>query len=147
MFDTTYTNVALMKSTTSSLQNSKTTSAMAVNGIIDFDNVTSGDMTFDALCNGQGWWQVDLGGIYNLTTIMLWNRYPWTSPVVSMRATDAPATLQHQKVLCYHYTQSYTQWARRRREQQSGGVLLGRCSTTSTSTEMSLVTGHYQATR
>jgi len=84
VFDTTYTNVALGRPTTGSAQNGTRTTAMAVNGIIDFDNVLpNADMTCSAACDGSGWWQVDLGGLYNLTSIVIWNRFPYTSPTTT----------------------------------------------------------------
>ena len=30
-------------------------------------------------CDGTGSWQVDLGGVYNLTRLVFWNRYPYVS--------------------------------------------------------------------
>ena len=30
-------------------------------------------------CDGSGWWQVDLGGVYNLQRLIFWNRYPYVS--------------------------------------------------------------------
>ena len=32
--------------------------------IIDFDNVTGNQVNFP--CDGTGWWQVDLGGVYQI---------------------------------------------------------------------------------
>jgi len=71
--DSTYTNVALMKPTTGSDQLPGFSNAMAVNGNMSFD-AREGDMTFAASCNGSAWWQVDLGGVYNLTRVIIFNR-------------------------------------------------------------------------
>ena len=61
-----------------STQASSYQASMANNGIIDFDNVTSGDMTFSLACDGSAFWQVDLGGVFNISRVMIWNRYPWS---------------------------------------------------------------------
>ena len=78
VFDTNFVNVALMKPTSSSGQltgdPTAYASSMAVNGVIDFDNSASGDMTCSNSSAGA-WWQVDLGGAYNVSSIMLFNRY------------------------------------------------------------------------
>ena len=63
VFDTTYTNVALLKTATASAQNGTFTAAMGVNGVIDMDNATSGDMTASTKCDGSAWWMVDLGAV------------------------------------------------------------------------------------
>ena len=80
VFDTTYTNVALMKPTSSSTQASGYTSSMGVNGVITYDAYTgataSGDLVSSSACDGTAWWQVDLGGIYNISAIMVWNAEP-----------------------------------------------------------------------
>ena len=78
VFDTNFVNVALRKSATSSGQVTGDitayTPAMGCNGVIDMDNSASGDMTNSNTAVGA-WWQVDLGAAYNVTTIMIWNRY------------------------------------------------------------------------
>ena len=83
VFDSTYTNVALLKSSTSSsLVTSDPTAyspAMGVDGVIDMDNVASGNMVLSSACNGAGWWQVDLGGVYQLTSVIVFNRFPFVS--------------------------------------------------------------------
>ena len=44
----------------------------AVNGIIDMDNAGTGDM-YHSSCGAAGdFWQVDLGGLYNLTDKQYW---------------------------------------------------------------------------
>ena len=76
VLDTTYTNVALLKPATASPQNTSSSvfsAASGNNGVIDFDNVTSGDMVYSAACDGSAWWQVDLGGIFNLSTVIVFN--------------------------------------------------------------------------
>jgi hypothetical protein len=40
-----------------------------VNGVVTMDNVTAGDMSYSSACDGSGWWQVDLGGVYNLSKV------------------------------------------------------------------------------
>ena len=79
-FDTSYTNVALYKPVTGS-QSSYTDAAgiqytlsMGNDNIIDMDNATGNMVNFP--CDGSGWWQVDLGGVYQLTRLIFFNRYP-----------------------------------------------------------------------
>lgn len=81
VFDDTYTNVALLKATTSSGQYTgdaiQYSSANGVNGVIQMDGLTGtsvGDLTYMSRCDGSAWWQVDLGGIYNISRVMLFNR-------------------------------------------------------------------------
>ena len=86
VFDVTNTNVAFGRNTTGGPQNSSRTTAMAVNGVIDFDNaLPNADMTCSAACDGSGWWTVDLGGVFNVSTIIMWNRYLAATP--SLAAT------------------------------------------------------------
>ena len=81
-FDKTQTNVARGRPTTSSALAGTSTSAMGVDGIIDFDNVAaSSNLVSSAACDGSAWWMVDLGGIYNLSSVIIWNYYPVTSVV------------------------------------------------------------------
>lgn len=68
VLDDTLTNVALGKAATSSAQRvadgeTAYTAGMAVNGVIDWENQVSGDMTYSATAAGA-WWEVDLGGAY-----------------------------------------------------------------------------------
>jgi hypothetical protein len=87
VLDTTMTNVALQKSATSSAlvtgDSTAYTAAMGCNGVIDFDNPSSGDMVSSAnyLNAGDAWWQVDLGGVYNISSIVVWNRYLSSVPL------------------------------------------------------------------
>ena len=81
VFDKSYTNVALNKATTSSGQFTGDAVAYSadngVNGIIQMDGVsgaTVGDLTYMSACDGSAWWQVDLGGIYNISRVVLFNR-------------------------------------------------------------------------
>jgi len=92
VFDSTYTNVAMMKPVSSSPQAVGYSASMAVNGIIDFDNATAGDMTNSLACDGTGWWQVDLGGLYSIAQILIWNRYPQTVPATTGQALGAKLT-------------------------------------------------------
>ena len=84
MFDNTYTNVALMKPTTSSATGAAFSASMGVDGVIDYDdystttNLGQGNLMSSAACDGSAWWQVDLGGIYNISAIMVWNNEPLT---------------------------------------------------------------------
>ena len=89
VMDKTYMNVALNKPTTSSAQFGTSTAAMGVNGVIDFDNAAAGDMTNSSACDGSAFWQVDLGGIYNLSTIIVFNRFHLTSPTTTGQALGA----------------------------------------------------------
>ena len=87
VFDRTYANVALLKSTTSSALTASSTSAMGVNNVIDFDNTSpSSDMVSTSACDGSGWWSVDLGGIYNLSSIVLFNNFPLTAANLTIGA-------------------------------------------------------------
>ena len=87
IFEATYVNVALLRSTSSSTLTQGSTSAMGVNSVIDFDNTSpTSDMVSTAACDGSGWWQVDLGGIYNLTSIIVFNNYPFTSSNLTVGA-------------------------------------------------------------
>ena len=55
-------------------------------------------MTYGSDCTGAAWWQVDLGGVYNLTRVVLFNRYPFTVPQAngaSFGVRLAGATLQY----------------------------------------------------
>ena len=89
VFDNTVTNVALYKPTSASLASYVSTTAptsgtlslpsYGVDGIIEMDNATGGNMV-NLPCDGSGWWQVDLGGVYNVTQLIFWNFFPWTSP-------------------------------------------------------------------
>ena len=79
VLDTTFTNVAMLKPTTSTTQNGTYLSSMGNNGVIDMDNLAAGDMTYSLACDGTAWWMVDLGGIFNISTVMLFNRFPYTS--------------------------------------------------------------------
>ena len=83
MFDITQTNVALLKPVTSSLSSgiytdatgAQYTPSMGNDHNIDMDNATGNMANFP--CDGSGWWQVDLGGVYNLSSIIFWNNYPF----------------------------------------------------------------------
>ena len=80
VFDASYTNVALQKPATSSTLQSSFTAAMGVDGIIDYDNYVGttpvGNLVSSSACDGSAWWQVDLGGIYNISAIMVFNNEP-----------------------------------------------------------------------
>ena len=56
---------------------------MGVDGVIDMES-PAGNMV-NTPCDGTGWWQVDLGGVYNLSTVVFFNRYP------SLASTPAAA--------------------------------------------------------
>ena len=57
---------------------SSSTPTKGVNGLIDFDDPSgaAGDGYFSVDCDGSAWWQVDLGGVANISAIVLWNYYP-----------------------------------------------------------------------
>ena len=81
VFDTTYTNVALFKPVTGSAPwfvdpatGSNSTLSMGNDGVIDMDNAAGNMANFP--CDGSGWWRVDLGGVYNLSSLVFFNRYP-----------------------------------------------------------------------
>jgi hypothetical protein len=100
VFDSTWTNVALGKPATASAQvtgdPTAYAAAMGNNGVIDFDNGVSGDMVYcsNYLNAGDAWWQVDLGGVYNVSMLLLWNRYfPSTVPSMASRMQNATVTL------------------------------------------------------
>ena len=88
-FDNTMTNVALYKPTSQSAASGPLSqytdvtlgftsfSSYGVDGIIDQDNMAGGNMV-NLPCDGSGSWSVDLGGVYNLTRIILFNRFPLT---------------------------------------------------------------------
>ena len=44
----------------------------SVSSIIDFDGQNGTNMV-SLPCDGSGWWQVDLGGVYNLSSVMVFN--------------------------------------------------------------------------
>ena len=102
VFDTTLTNVALFKTTTASVgalytdASGSYTPSMGVDGVIDMDNA-AGNM-YNSPCDGSGWWQVDLGGVYALSSLMFFNRYATTlvagfnGTVTGVKASGATLT-------------------------------------------------------
>ena len=76
VFDLTYTNVALLKTTRSSTLSTGSTSQMGVDGVIDYDNVSPGNLLSSSACDGSAWWEVDLGALYEIAAIMIWNYEP-----------------------------------------------------------------------
>jgi hypothetical protein len=94
VLDNTLTNVALLKATNASAQTSGAAAANGVDGVIEYDDATTTYLTQDAACDGSGWWQVDLGGVYNVSMLLLWNRYfPSTVPSMASRMQNATVTL------------------------------------------------------
>ena len=109
VFDNTYTNVAFFKPTsqgsggiTLSFYNDPvyyftSFSSYGVDGVIDMDN-SAGNMV-NLPCDGSGWWQVDLGGVYNLKRLIFWNRYPFiagnTALGTALGANAAGATVTY----------------------------------------------------
>jgi hypothetical protein len=87
---------------------------MAVNGVIDFDNTLSGDMTCSNTSAGA-WWQVDLGGQYNVSTVTIFNRYLPGSTALNNRLSGATVQLLNafgevigMQVLSGNAVQTYT---------------------------------------
>ena len=86
-FDNTWTNVALNKPTIMGsggytfaaygdpVYFFTSLSSMGTDGVVDMDNL-AGNMV-NLPCDGTSWWQVDLGGVYALTRLVFWNRYPY----------------------------------------------------------------------
>jgi hypothetical protein len=94
VLDDTLTNVALLKAVNASAQTTGAAAANGNDGVIQYDDATTSYLTQDAACDGSGWWQVDLGGVYNVSTLLLWNRYfPATVPTVASRMQNATVTL------------------------------------------------------
>ena len=89
LFDNNMTNVAFFKNATMSTgatftdSNGVYTPAMGVDSLIDMDNI-GGNMV-SLPCDGSGWWQVDLGGVVNLTKMVFFNHFP--GPASSNGAT------------------------------------------------------------
>lgn len=84
VLDSTYTNVALYKPTIQSNTSFNggyfdpsfggftSFSSYGTDGIIDMDG-PAGNMV-NLGCSGNAWWQVDLGGVYNISRIVFFNR-------------------------------------------------------------------------
>jgi hypothetical protein len=76
VFDDTWTNVALLKPATASAQQDATTNAaMGNDGVLTMDAGVTGNQVQSAGLGSGGWWQVDLGGVYDISGIIFWNRY------------------------------------------------------------------------
>ena len=83
--DNTLTNVALYKPTTQAADGAALASftdpnlgftsfaSYGTDGVIDMDNLGGGNMV-NLPCDGTGTWMVDLGGVYNLTRVIFFNR-------------------------------------------------------------------------
>ena len=91
VLDNTLTNVALFKPTSQGSAvgtiagyrdpyGFTSYAAYGVDGIIDMDNATAGNLV-NLPCDGSAWWAVDLGGVYNIARLVLFNRFPLTSPI------------------------------------------------------------------
>ena len=85
--------MALLKNTTSStLYNSAYPSSSIVDGVINFDQAAGN--IFHSLCDGTGWVQVDLGGVYNVVNVIVWNRYA-TGDATGLAAKLSGATVEY----------------------------------------------------
>ena len=93
LFDPTWTNVALKKTATASAQYAGASVAAGVDGIIDMDNTGTGNLTHSASCTGAGWWSVNLGGLYNITSLIMWNRYQASDLTLGVRMAGATLTM------------------------------------------------------
>ena len=102
--DNTITNVALYKPTSQSnltyfdpaFGGFTSISSYGTDGIIDQDG-PAGNMV-NLGCSGVNWWQVDLGGVYNLSRIIIFNRFPLTNPTTvgqALGSNMAGATLTY----------------------------------------------------
>jgi hypothetical protein len=81
VLDATATNVALKKAVTASAQASGYTADMGNNGVVDIPvDQTTGDVSISADVNA--FWEVDLGGVYDIKRVILFNRFQTVSASV-----------------------------------------------------------------
>lgn len=93
VLDSNWTNVALGKPVIGSLQtNADGVGAysleMGNDGEFSFDS-NFGNMVNTAVCDGAGFWRVDLGGIYDLTRVVVFNRYSVVNTALSTALSGA----------------------------------------------------------
>jgi hypothetical protein len=79
LLDASFTNVALRKNVTASPQAAGAAATNGNDGLIQYDDTTLTYVTQDAACNGSGFWEVDLGGVYNAAQLLVFNRYATAS--------------------------------------------------------------------
>lgn len=69
-----FSNVAIGKNATSSTPYSPAYNASNGNDM-DFNFDQSAGNIFHSACDGTGWWQLDLGGVYDIHRVIVVNRY------------------------------------------------------------------------
>ena len=98
--DDTFTNVALNKSTTCVAPAINTTCGNGNDGVINMDATTTSSLVYSGNCDGTDSWTVDLGGVFNITSLIMWNRHSSTDASAGAALAGATASF-------YNAAQSY----------------------------------------